>query len=44
MKFQCKSHSKVRMNYIIQLTNAIHSAIPLLQKIADGQPSSFDKA
>ncbi len=32
------------MNYIIQLANAIHSAIPLLQKIADGQALSFDEA
>ena len=32
------------MNYITQLTNAIHSAIPLLQRIADGQSLSFDEA
>lgn len=32
------------MNYITQLTNAIHSAIPLLQRIADGQALSFDEA
>ena len=32
------------MNYIAQLTNAISTAIPLLQKIADGQSLSFDEA
>lgn len=32
------------MNYIIQLSNAIRTAIPIIQKIADGQPLSFDEA
>lgn len=32
------------MNYISQLSNAIHSAITLLQEIANEQPLSFDEA